>query len=280
MKMKVLLWYFVANVSLYSVAANILRRRKAEVKSERQMEHRIIGGTRAAAKPYFGIMDQIGCGATLIHDDIMLSAAHCYDRDPFEGTIYIGGDQLKSGLPRYAEKMIKHPDYDYWDTKYDFMIIKLNATAMQDPYWRFEDTVANTFDYEDIWGDFEVEEVTTVTQKQSVSNSTSNTGLQTITFNRDASTPQNRDPMTVMGFGKTLASNYAKLEDELYEAQVFYLDDDRCAAAYAADANTQHDYDYDPESMMCAGHPDGGYDTCNGKCLLVACFDYLSSFVH
>lgn len=264
------------------------------------MQAKIVGGTRAQAEPYFGILNLIGCGASLIHDDIMLSAAHCrpYRIDRFKASVYIGGAGLKTGLPRYAVDMIKHPSYsDYPVTTYDFMIIKLNASALQDPNWKFGDEDGNGGDDDDIWGDWGVDDAPTeedpgndefdgdddiwwndTTPEKPVAVSAAearqgglvpagiSTGLQTISINRDASTPKNRDPLSVMGFGGT-SSWSSGLTDHIYTAEVFFLDDDRCEAAYA---DTR---EYDPDSMMCAGHPNGGIDTCSGKC---GSFDCLS----
>jgi secreted trypsin-like serine protease len=58
---------------------------------------------------------------------------------------------------------------------------------------------------------------------------------------------------TIVGFGTT--SEGGDVADTLQEAQVPVTTDAYCAGAYS---------DFDPQTMVCAGFPQGGVDTCQG----------------
>ncbi len=58
---------------------------------------------------------------------------------------------------------------------------------------------------------------------------------------------------TIVGFGTT--SEGGDTADTLQEAQVPVTTDATCAGAYD---------DFDPQTMLCAGFPQGGVDTCQG----------------
>jgi secreted trypsin-like serine protease len=58
---------------------------------------------------------------------------------------------------------------------------------------------------------------------------------------------------TIVGFGTT--SEGGDLPDTLQEAQVPITTDAYCGGAYS---------DFDPQTMVCAGFPQGGVDTCQG----------------
>ncbi|MEU9029036.1 serine protease [Streptomyces sp. NPDC048383] len=63
---------------------------------------------------------------------------------------------------------------------------------------------------------------------------------------------------TVYGWGDT--SGFGDYAYGLRAAPVTVLDDDTCRRAYPGDRDGQ----YRPDSMVCAGHPDGGKDACQG----------------
>jgi len=94
---------------------------------------RIVGGKPAAPGEYpsYAIPKEGGCGATLIHPDILISASHC--AGAFSGQeIFIGGNLL-TGLDAdetvVATEERLHPNYDDWTTENDIMLIKLNKAS-------------------------------------------------------------------------------------------------------------------------------------------------------
>ena len=64
---------------------------------------------------------------------------------------------------------------------------------------------------------------------------------------------------TIAGWGVT-EEDAEEGPDTLQTAQVPITTDDYCADAYSADEG----WDFDPETMVCAGYPEGGIDTCYG----------------
>jgi secreted trypsin-like serine protease len=69
---------------------------------------------------------------------------------------------------------------------------------------------------------------------------------------------------TVAGFGTT-SENDSNPPDQMQVAQVPIVDDATCAAAYPNGLDTAADDGYfDAKTMLCAGYPQGGTDTCEG----------------
>jgi secreted trypsin-like serine protease len=91
-----------------------------------QKQSRIVGGSAAPLGEYpsFAWWDQ-GCGATLVHEDIALTAAHCYLGNP--GILYFNSITLREGYQAAVEYVRIHPDYNgnRDDPDIDYMILKL-----------------------------------------------------------------------------------------------------------------------------------------------------------
>jgi trypsin len=92
----------------------------------------IIGGsaTEAGAYPYFATTASSVCGATLIHPDIILTAAHCQKEFARIGVIFIGAHQLNT-LVTTAERrtlirQYPHPDNDNVPLQSDLMLFQVN----------------------------------------------------------------------------------------------------------------------------------------------------------
>lgn len=63
---------------------------------------------------------------------------------------------------------------------------------------------------------------------------------------------------TIAGWGVT--EEDGDLPDTLQKARVPITTDEYCESAYSDDEG----WDFDPETMVCAGYPEGGVDTCQG----------------
>jgi secreted trypsin-like serine protease len=106
---------------------------------EFEYDHRIVGGVPSLPGefPSYAIPQGLStqnsgglCGATLIHSDILLSAAHC--EGSFVNGVYIGCNCL-NGTDAVesigVESEHPHPDYK-WDTfEADIMLIKLSSPS-------------------------------------------------------------------------------------------------------------------------------------------------------
>jgi hypothetical protein len=84
-----------------------------------------------------------GCGASLIHEDIVLSAAHC--NAVVNNTVYVGAyrrfsDREGAELRFIVARRI-HPHYDIFTDENDFLVMKLDQavrhlppSSVQNPY--------------------------------------------------------------------------------------------------------------------------------------------------
>jgi hypothetical protein len=97
-------------------------------------ESRIVGGTDAAQGDYPFFAQGNGCGASLIWEDVVLTAAHCLG--VFADSVLVGPSIAYSttGGAELIETLLEvpHPSYDSGTTSYDFMLVKL-AKPVSDP---------------------------------------------------------------------------------------------------------------------------------------------------
>mmetsp|Transcript_30452 Transcript_30452/g.50265 ORF Transcript_30452/g.50265 Transcript_30452/m.50265 type:complete len:516 (+) Transcript_30452:176-1723(+) len=92
-------------------------------------QSRIVGGSDTAAGEYPFFVDWDQCGASLIHKDIILSAAHCYGVGT--NTVYIGSSSRNfgssgRGVQRTVKDRVPHPSYNDETVDYDYLVMKLD----------------------------------------------------------------------------------------------------------------------------------------------------------
>lgn len=188
----------------------------------------IIGGILSnESYPFYGRWTK-GCGASLIAPDIMLTAAHCGNTTITDNTkVYIGSTEATEGVVRTVVESFPHPQYNSTTEHYDFMLIKLDSSALEDGF----------FDY--------------TTRKWT----TTPTNLTTIALNEDPAAPAEGEDLLVMGFGVTNQDDQNQVSD-LREVMVKAFDR-TCPSSYSPQTIV-------PEIMICAGFPEGGKDACRG----------------
>lgn len=87
-----------------------------------EIEARIVGGTSTSFSKYPFFVDLNGCGASLIWEDVVLTAAHCNggiasaNLGPNQESV-----QVTSGTT--------HPNYDPQSNNFDLMVLKLSNTV-------------------------------------------------------------------------------------------------------------------------------------------------------
>jgi len=184
------------------------QRETTETATGAEKETRVIGGQDAPSGKYPFMADfDLGCGASLISSNMLLTAAHCLELVKASQNAYIGSNQLMKGMKREIERVIVHPSYDTKSTAYDFLLVKL-----KDP-------------------------VTTI-DPVSLNSDASVPGLQTISKtnsaqqNGNASTRQVvGELMTVIGFGVTREGD-TSVSNTLQEAKVPYVPHETCRKWY------------------------------------------------
>lgn len=202
--------------------------RKHRDKTARKREHhRIINGTVASPGEFPYFVDFGYCGASLIHEDIVLTASHCADE--FVSEVYIGafreqfgtfGDETDEDAEvREIVTSRAHPNYDSFTVENDVMVLKLNSPSTHTP----------------------------------------------VGFNDDSSKPIAGEGLTAIGHGVTDEFDYFTPE-ELNKVTVPYVPHDECSASIAAAAEAEFLdpdlYLVSEDTMLCAGGTGG--DTCYG----------------
>ena len=95
--------------------------------NEIAIENRIVGGISANGADYPYHVNLLGCGATLIAPDVILTAAHC--RSLYPRLAFIGGTTYTGGERRVVDlwSATPHPNYRSFSSKNDLMLYKLTS---------------------------------------------------------------------------------------------------------------------------------------------------------
>lgn len=180
-------------------------------------------------RPAFAFVEWIGCGGTLIHDDIVLTAGHCFaGRNNVLGrNVYLGSTK-RDGSDAIQTLQIAnvriHPMYTTYafssdlthsvnisytveNAEYDYALLQLSSTA---------------------------------------------TNITPIPYNTDSGTPIDNSELITMGYGLTTQDGSLSLD--LRQVNVNAININTCAMAYQNE--------FDTVSALCAAAPNK--DACNG----------------
>lgn len=165
-----------------------------------------------------------GCGASLIHEDIVLSAAHC--NNIANNTVIVSawrrGQERDGGEVRQIVAREKHPYYDPTTNENDFLILKLDRPVSFFMHWgrgKEEEWLCNT--QEPKHSRFYLS-ILAMPNKKSTKTP--------IPINLDSTIPIDGQELTVMGFGARVegwsSTNF------LRDVNVFAMPHDNCNANY------------------------------------------------
>ena len=168
---------------------------KVPEEKEETGHNRIVGGEVASPGEFPFFVDFAGCGASLIHEDIVLSAAHCAEELDSTDEVYVGA--FLEQYDPYAKQETTgdfevrlvvahnvHPDYDFDTMENDVMVMKLDSKSTHPP----------------------------------------------VLLNADSDNPSNGDDLVVIGHGLTDPDDFEGSE-ELRKVTVPFVPHDQCAAA-------------------------------------------------
>lgn len=177
--------------------------------------------------PFFAHWSEAYCGASLIHDDILLTAAHCgKDADSpldIKQARIASPFRTAGGVVRTIVHQAVHPQYNAELKVYDFQLLKLHTSALVDPY------------------------------------TGNRTEARLVERNADSANPAVGAELTAVGFGVTTPDGSSGNSDVLMDVHIQRFDHQLCEQQYGPKRI--------PDSvMMCMGAVGGGKDVCQGKC--------------
>jgi trypsin len=94
-------------------------------------QSRIVGGTSTSIDEFSFFVEWSGCGASLIHKDIILSAAHCDEQ--LTNVVRVGSSRKAGTSGRGVQKTITqrsvHNLFNANTLDYDFLVMKLDSAV-------------------------------------------------------------------------------------------------------------------------------------------------------
>ena len=155
-------------VSTVFVLLGLLFKALADFPGKGVLDKEILGETKQASRHTMNLNSNFfaqwegGCGGSLIHDDIILASAHCFQDAAlfWFGEFYLGGE----GIERSGDQVWLHPNWNNDTFENDFAIIKLRTSAVVDPLGQ-------------------------------------PTGIETVPINYDSSNPKEEDTLRYLGYG-------------------------------------------------------------------------------
>ncbi|CAB9510498.1 Coagulation factor IX (Fragment) [Seminavis robusta] len=196
--------------------------------SRQLLRTRIVGGTPvdSGVHPYFVEWQGAHCGGTVIHDDFVISAAHCVNPNiPAHAAnkrLYLNSTRRNTGIVREYTTQIVHPSFQNngHGYEYDFVLLKTDTSMLVDPYG-------------------------------------APTGVRPIQMNRDPMLTVQDNGVLAVGYGQISEHNTA-LSNDLRDVLLYYEDDTICGNQYAEPGR------FNPQTMFCTYVPGGGKDACQG----------------
>ena len=182
--------------------------------------------------PFFAHWSHAMCGATVIHDDILLTAGHCGRKatephwrkhvqllSKFRKASNNKKKTGQEGVTRKIAHLEVHPEFYQPKQIYDFQLIKVSKSVLVDGN-----------------GDA--------------------TGVQVVKLNTRADNPAPGDPIQAVGFGTVTPDGSTGNSQVLMDVTLQAFDNAHCKKQYGSVING--------DVMVCIGSLDGSQDTCQG----------------